>query len=145
MQFVLSIRMQKESKSFISKKENLPKIILWITNYLNNTSLTDKKIKKIQLACEEIITNIIKHAYLEKENIFDISILIENKQVNILFKDNGPFFNPLQYVGVIDRSVKIEKRKEGGLGLFLIKKNVSDISYQRKGNSNFLTISIILD
>jgi len=41
-----------------------------------------------------------------------------------------------------DLTSSIERRKIGGLGIFLIKKMVDEVKYRRKGSFNILNLTI---
>lgn len=63
----------------------------------------------------------------------------EKKNIKITFEDNGIPFNPLEKDDPnIDLS--INKRKEGGLGIFIVKKMMDNVSYEYKNNKNIFVI-----
>ena len=57
----------------------------------------------------------------------------------ISFIDEGIAFNPLNKKDP-DISLKAEDREIGGLGIYMVKKSMDDVTYQREGNKNILTI-----
>ncbi|UCE64463.1 MAG: ATP-binding protein, partial [Nitrospirota bacterium] len=79
----------------------------------------------VNLALEEIVTNVIEHGYEDKdEHFIRIRIFIQDGQVIAEVEDDGQPFNPLQSPDP-DTSQPIEARPIGGLGIYLTR-NVMD-------------------
>jgi serine/threonine-protein kinase RsbW len=96
-------------------------------------------ILKILTACEEIIVNVIKYAYPVEKGYIEISIDNNEGNISIAFADSGIPFNPLKKEDA-DVELKIEERKAGGLGIFLVKNIMDDVNYEYKNKNNILTI-----
>ena len=91
------------------------------------------KKKKIVLACEEIFSNIINYSGADYVQFhYDSS----ETEVNVIFVDNGKYFNPLDN--------KTEKDFEdfdmGGMGISLVKELCSDIHYSNTDGKNILSM-----
>jgi anti-sigma regulatory factor (Ser/Thr protein kinase) len=103
---------------------------------------TDMKTQfHIDLAVEEIFVNIANYAYLEETGDATINFEISGEPsiVQIQFKDSGKAYNPLENQDP-DISLAAEDRIIGGLGVFLVKKNMDELFYQYENNQNILTI-----
>ena len=61
--------------------------------------------------------------------------------MTIIFKDRGKPFNPL-LVQEPDVNMPLTERKPGGLGVFIVKKLVSETSYTYENGQNILTIEM---
>lgn len=109
-----------------------------IVSALEDFKTDPKIIYHVTLALEEILVNICKYAYDEKGTI-DISYEIDKKlkQLKVTIKDKGKAFNPLEKEDP-DLSASIAERKIGGLGIYLTKRVVDDIKYQRIDDTNIL-------
>ena len=59
----------------------------------------------------------------------------------LTFKDDGVPFNPLR-VQEPNVTVGLEEREAGGLGLLMVKKMASDLSYANEDGYNVLTVTI---
>ena len=59
--------------------------------------------------------------------------------VQLMFLDSGFPYDPLTRQDP-DISAEIEERKEGGLGIFLVRKTMDDMKYEYKDGQNCLTI-----
>jgi len=101
----------------------------------------DKKFKiNLNVVVEEIFVNIANYAYPAGNGDAVISIFTENNKLTIEFRDTGIKFNPLEKSDP-DITLSATERQIGGLGIFLVKKTVDDISYRYEKNENILTIS----
>ncbi len=91
---------------------------------------------QIDLAVEEIFVNIAHYSGTETAEIkasFDHGIL------EITFSDRGRPFNPLEKEDP-DITLSAEKRKIGGLGIFLTKKFMDSVEYNFEDGKNILTL-----
>ena len=104
-------------------------------------SLSTKIIFEINLAVDELLTNIIKYAYAEPDtNYIEISIEISEDNIKIIFSDTGIEFDPLS-VDEPDLNLSIDKKPIGGLGIHFVKQKVDEINYKRINNKNILSIT----
>lgn len=101
----------------------------------------DRSVRKIELASEEAFINIIRHSYKNHAGKIEVEVTVYPKShVEIAFRDHGPPFNPLQGEKPLDRNAPLEKRKEGGLGIHLMRQYMDDIHYERVQNTNQLVL-----
>lgn len=111
----------------------------WIRDYLRSCALHPALLNKIELASEEVLVNIIHHAYRDQGGTVTIELeWTPHREVKISFLDHGDFFDPLA------ESPVLEEHKEGGRGIFLMRKCVDQLMYQRTGNQNRLTLLVFL-
>ena len=96
---------------------------------------------KIELAVEEIFVNIASYAYAPDTG--DVRIRMEffeePRAVGITFIDSGIPYNPLAKE---DPAVQLsaDERQVGGLGIFLTKKSMDEMSYEYKNGQNVLSM-----
>jgi anti-sigma regulatory factor (Ser/Thr protein kinase) len=94
----------------------------------------------IVLALEEMLANVIEHAYPKHEaHTIDVTLTIEERQVTVEIVDGGAPFDPLD-VPAPDTSLGIMERTVGGLGIHLVKTMMTDVRYRRDGGRNVLTL-----
>ena len=96
---------------------------------------------KALLVCEEILTNLIRHADFEGRTP-DIKILIDishEKHCQLTCKDNSKAFNILNHSGP-DINANIDDRELGGLGIYLSKKYAKTVNYSYEDGYNILKI-----
>lgn len=121
---------------------DLSSILSWIEEQLSAYSCRDKG---LILSSEEALVNIIEHGYRRKPGTIEISVEKEEGCVSIVIKDSAPAFNPLLYKKIPDTSSSLEERKEGGLGIPLMRKYLDEIAYERKQGFNILTLKKFTD
>ena len=125
---------------FAAELKELPKVITWARAYLLQIVSDATLIKKMELVLEEAFVNIVHHAYQGKGGI--VEILFQGKaksHLEIVFTDKGISFNPTEKIREFDPSIPLEKRKEGGLGIYLMRQMVDEMLYRRDGVCNVLT------
>ena len=96
---------------------------------------------KTGLCLDELLTNVACYAYEEKEGEAEIryDIADDPPSITITIIDEGKPFDPLQ-ADEPDITAKIEQRKIGGLGIFIVKSFMDEINYKREGNFNILVL-----
>lgn len=93
---------------------------------------------KLHIMLDEICSNIVKHSGATGFEI-DIEIAEEPRSVKITFIDDGVAYDPLSHVDP-DITLRAEARPIGGLGILMVKKMASSVSYRRAGDHNRFTI-----
>jgi anti-sigma regulatory factor (Ser/Thr protein kinase) len=113
------------------------------TNFFEDNEVDAQAVYRINLALEELITNVIKHGY-DDYDPHEIAVRLEVREEVILatIKDDGHEFNPLEKT-VNPRQESLEERPIGGLGLKLIKKMLSEMIYRREGDWNILEVKML--
>ena len=92
----------------------------------------------INLALEEAIANVIMYAYPSGEK-HDMLLRVTSTQSQLVFllTDNGVSFDPTK-IEDVNIMLPIEERPVGGLGIFLIRSIMNEVSYQRLDGENHL-------
>ncbi|MEA1891088.1 MAG: ATP-binding protein [Campylobacterota bacterium] len=104
-------------------------------------NLPQELLYKIMFICEEILTNLARHADFTNETP-DVSLSLDtNSTTTLTFKDNAAKFNMLEYPDP-DISSDIDERNLGGLGIYLSKKYSKNISYSYENNCNILKVTL---
>ena len=125
---------------FSSRIEELQRMLLWIRKHLTDAGIDAQVVKKIELASEEAIVNVIQHAYENKMGMIELIFNRNESGIEISIVDSGPPFNPLLSAPSVNKETPLEEREAGGLGIFFLRKCVDDIRYRREGHSNILTL-----
>lgn len=98
---------------------------------------------RIELALEEVLTNIVKYAYSEQgePGWVDVQCRAESPTRFVLeVRDAGKSFNPLD-LEQPDTNLPVSERDIGGLGVFLTRKMADRLTYEREDNTNRLTLA----
>ncbi|HSX11754.1 MAG TPA: ATP-binding protein [Chlamydiales bacterium] len=124
---------------FLAKIDLLHAMLLWIRERLGD--LDAPTIRKVELASEEAIVNIIQHAYQHQPEKIEIELKFHpQSHVEIAFKDYGPPFDPTKKRKDLDRTASLEQREVGGLGLHFIHHNMDEVRYRRERDKNVLVL-----
>ncbi len=111
----------------------------------NSAGLPKKSIFQMNLALDELFTNIISYGFKDDtEHLIKIKIVVEDGELKIRIEDDGIPFNPMD-TEAPDLKCSIEDCKIGGLGIFFIKKMMDEICYERDGNLNILCLKKCID
>jgi len=102
----------------------------------------DEKTKyKVAFICEEIITNLARHANFEERKP-DVSlsyVFVAPDTLQLYFKDNSNYFNLLEFPNP-DLNTNLNDTETGGLGIFLTKKYAKAMQSDYKNGYNILKI-----
>ena len=124
-----------------AKLENLPAVTEFVIDALESRDCPMKVTMQMELVIEEIFVNVASYAY--KNNVGKITVCRsfdeEPRAINLTFIDSGTPYNPLEHEDP-DTSLGAEEREVGGLGIFLVKKNVDEIFYKYEDGQNILTV-----
>lgn len=96
---------------------------------------------KIRLCSEEAVTNIVYYAYEGGNGFLDVVTEAENGCFSITLVDAGIPFDPLSNPDP-DITLSAEERHIGGLGIFLCKQMMDEVSYSYKDGCNILNMKI---
>ena len=118
------------------------KVLQTISADMEEKNVSPEGQNKIMVACEEIFSNIAQYAYKDGGMVRILSTVAYGKYL-LRFIDNGMAYNPLEKEEP-DISGSIDDREIGGLGIFLVKKMMHEVNYERIANQNILTIGVKL-
>ena len=100
-----------------------------------------KALHEIQLAVEELLTNILNYAFTDqREHEIRVCLRPDESQFEIEVADDGRPFNPLEHPAP-DLSLPLERRPVGGLGIHMIRKSMDRIDYRRTDGKNILVMA----
>ena len=121
--------------------ENIPTVTAFVEEQLEQYNCPMKAQMQIDIAIDELFSNIAQYAYNPKTGKATVRVEVtENPMaVIITFIDNGVPYNPLAKTDP-DVTLSADKREIGGLGIFMVKKSMDDISYEYKNGQNILKI-----
>lgn len=126
---------------FDANFDNLDEIREIVAEAARQVGFSDKEIYAIQLAADEASSNIIEHAYAGvKGGKLEIDISTSDTKLKIIMRDHGKPFDP---ASVPEPNVKadLSERKIGGLGMYLMRKLMDEVSYESSPETgNILTM-----
>ena len=97
---------------------------------------------QIDIAVEEMFVNIASYAYGSGTGMAKVGIEIsdDRQTAKIVLTDQGIPFDPLAKPDP-DVTLSADERQIGGLGIYMVKKTMDDLTYEYRDGSNILTIT----
>lgn len=128
-------------RTYPAKDENLDEVLEFVETMLKDTGLLQKEILQVMVAIEEAFVNIAHYAYRDSDGKvkFIIDLDKSGKSALFCFKDSGIPFNPLDRPDP-DVNLPSQAREIGGLGIYMIRKIMDDVSYRYENGENILTM-----
>lgn len=95
----------------------------------------------MNVALDEVLTNIIQHGYSD-DRIHEIRIrlTVDNDVLEAVIEDDGKPFNPLATPPPTNLAASLRERPVGGLGIYFVKRLMSEVAYARVENRNCLML-----
>jgi serine/threonine-protein kinase RsbW len=123
-----------------SDKSELDTLCQKVEKFGNSLRLSKKCIMEINIALDELFTNIISYGFRDHlEHLVKIQLMRENGTLTLCVEDDGIPFNPLE-TKEIELPCDIVSCKIGGVGLHLVKKLMEEACYERREGKNKLTL-----
>ena len=121
--------------------ENIAAVTDFVDGELEKLDCSMKAEIQINVAIDELFGNIAHYAYDSETGPATVRVEVEEDPVAVIitFIDNGKPYDPLS-TAEPDVTLSAEERAVGGLGVFLVKKTMDDISYEYKDGQNILRI-----
>lgn len=131
---------KRMTRTFPGQLNQLEAIGQFVGECARRAGLQDRDIYAIQTAVDEAATNIILHGYgQEGQGPIHITCWQEGEDFVVEMRDYGRPFDPSR-VPEPDLHAPLEKRREGGLGLFLMRRMMNRVEFARRGEENVLTM-----
>ena len=112
--------------------ENIEKVTDFVNEKLEEIDCPMKAQMQIDVAIDELFGNIAHYAYNPETGPATVRVVIT-------FIDHGIPYDPLKKDDP-DITLSAEERGIGGLGIFMVKKTMDEITYEYKDGQNILRI-----
>ncbi len=121
--------------------ENIERVTSFVDEQLEALDCPLKAQMQIDIAIDELFGNIAHYAYNPEVGpaTVRVDVLQEPLSVVVTFIDNGVAYDPLAKEDP-DVALSAEEREIGGLGIYMVKKSMDEISYEYKDGQNILRI-----
>lgn len=105
---------------------------LFISGIAQDAGFSENTASQVELAMDEALTNVIRHAYAEQSEHGTVVVLLEKDadQLTIRLRDWGNTFSP-DWKTDLDVDQMAKDKKRGGLGLFIIQRVMDEVDYRR--------------
>ena len=114
-------------KEISSDPESLPELEEFILDIAKKCNLNDEKLNGLALSFSEAASNSVVHGNkLDKNKKVKISVLVNDKKITIIIKDEGRGFNPQ---AVPDPTRPENILKDNGRGIHIMRSFLYDLRY----------------
>ena len=122
-----------------AKIANLTPVTEFVETFLERVNCPMKTLMQINIAVDEIFTNISSYAYRSGTGPakMHLDLFKDPPAVLITFTDCGKPYNPLAKPDP-DVTLSASERQIGGLGIFMAKKLMDEIQYEYRNGLNIL-------
>ena len=135
-----------DTLTLVNRTEEVEKLPIFLEALCEATGCNPAVSFNLNLALEEAVVNVIEYAYPKdgKEYTFTLNVQTQQQNGAILLTftltDQGTPFDPTQ-TDDVDTTLSAQEREIGGLGIFLVRQLMDDVSYQYVNGSNVLTMT----
>ena len=121
--------------------ENIETVTDFVNEQLETLDCPMKAQIQIDIAIDELFGNIAHYAYNPEigQATVRVEVIEDPLSVIITFIDNGVPYDPLAKTDP-DTTLSAEERDIGGLGIYMVKKSMDEITYKYKDGHNILCI-----
>lgn len=121
--------------------ENIDAVTAFVNEQLEALECPVKAMMQIDIAIDELFGNIAHYAYHPETGSATVRVEVaeEPLAVIITFIDHGIPYDPLAAEDP-DTTLSAEERSVGGLGVYMVKKSMDEITYEYKNGQNILKI-----
>ena len=130
-----------EEITLTASVDQIKKVVEFVNDFLKKADCSERSRIQIDVAIDEIFGNIALYAYEPDTGPVTVRVDTEDdsSRVAITFIDRGKPFDPLTSKEP-DFTKPVKERGIGGMGLFMVKKTMDDVSYCFRDGQNILTI-----
>ncbi|MBP7175551.1 MAG: SpoIIE family protein phosphatase [Thermoclostridium sp.] len=117
--------------------ESMAEATAFVEETLVSADVPMRTIAKMNIAVDEIYSNIIRYSGAEKAAI---ECAVSEGRIVLVFTDNGRPYDPTEKPDP-NTSLSAEERDVGGLGIFMVKKTMDSVTYEYRDGLNILTLT----
>ena len=121
--------------------ENIETVTDFVNEQLEALDCPMKAQMQIDIAIDELFGNIAHYAYNPEVGSATVRVEVTEDPLAVIitFIDKGVPYDPLAKADP-DTTLSAEEREIGGLGIYMVKKSMDEITYEYKDGQNILKI-----
>jgi anti-sigma regulatory factor (Ser/Thr protein kinase) len=124
-----------------NRVEELSRLTEFVEQLCDELSLDAVLSFNLNLVLEEAVTNVVNYAYPPgEEHTLTLKAQAEGDMLTFILRDQGKPFDPVAQAPDVDTTLSASERPIGGLGIYIIKQIMDEVSYQYLDGSNELTM-----
>ena len=127
--------------TFKGVKDNLPVMLNTIKSFSKDNNFEEGFMNNLQVVADEMLSNVIKYGYKDYVDEVFIRLLynVDKNEFVLTIIDKGEAFNPFT-TNNKPLEGDIKDRKEGGLGILIVKTLMSEYAYDYINHKNIVTL-----
>jgi serine/threonine-protein kinase RsbW len=115
-------------------REGVLAVLELIDEVLARKKIPELTCSEVHLAVEEAVVNLMSYSNAKS---MTVKVEVSKNAIAVAISDDGIPFDPLM-VPAPDPDEPLEDRVPGGLGIFLIRESMDDVSYEYQDGMNIL-------
>lgn len=125
-----------------AEDDNLDRVQAFVEEHLARVQCSLRTKMQLAIAVEELFINIAHYAYTPKKGMAKVRVSLSKDppSITITFYDRGKPYDPLARADP-DVTLSAEDRKIGGLGIYMVKQSMDEMSYAYQDGQNILSIT----
>ena len=109
----------------------------WLDEFAAGADVPAEVTAKLQVVLDEVLSNVIRHGAPGGEVV--LALRRHSETVELEVTDDGPQFDPTQFVSV-PAQVRVAERRVGGAGLLFVRALMDEVSFVHQDGRNRLTL-----
>ena len=124
-----------------AEKARLTEVLDFVLDYARQLGFEKKELFQLKVCTEELFVNVASYAYAPGTGLITVTAdgSADPVSVTLSFIDSGTPFDPLAKPDPA-KNRPFSQAKKGGLGIFIIKRMMDEVSYAYEDGRNILTI-----
>jgi serine/threonine-protein kinase RsbW len=119
----------------------LPALTDFLQGFWAAQNLLQAQALTFELALEEVFMNVVMHGSTTGRSAHvEVILELAGEGLTMTVQDDGPEFDPTR-LGDPDVTARLAARPVGGLGVFLVRRMMDEVYYERVGSINRLRMS----
>ena len=115
-----------------------------VEDFAARAGLPEVRRLDIRLALEEAFVNVVRYAWEGGQHVIHLRLVREAGGIVAVLDDDGRPFNPLE-APPFDSDTPLKERREGGMGINMIRGLTDEQAYERCGGRNRLRLTVRRD
>lgn len=124
------------TKTFAPALENTEAVTAFAEDALRLENCPEKAVRKLCVAADELFSNIARYGGATE---FTLACQARDGRATMVFRDNGAAFDPTA-AEPPDTGLDAAERPIGGLGIWMVRKMTTGMTYERRDGWNEVTV-----
>ena len=121
--------------------KEIPRLAEFMKVLASDVKMAPTLALNLNLALEEVVSNVILYAYPPgSAGLVDVEAIVRDEKLDFVVTDAGIPFDPTS-VGRPDLTLGVNERPVGGLGIYLVRTIMDQVSYARVDGKNVLSMT----